>query len=298
MARRLTYGPLLIIALIALLWLDDRLGSVPVIGMGLIVLVLGTLACARAGYELTRIFGALGVPLHKAVLPLATPAGFLIGAFTIGRALDVHRLRIDDDSASVLAGGALLTTLLAMLAALRHKSPKGAALATAAAIFAFVYLGISLAFLFAVRIEHSVWAMAAVVFIVKACDSGAYFTGSSIGKHKLIPWISPGKTWEGLIGGLITAAAFGAGFVALHHGLAHAPAHLDALTWVDGVVLGVVLGAVGQLGDLSASVLKRDAGIKDAGRILPGFGGLLDMLDSLVIAGPVAYFYLHLRTAV
>ena len=82
------------------------------------------------------------------------------------------------------------------------------ALAVAAAAFAFIYAGVVLGFLLAIRREHGVWTMVGLIFLVKACDSGAYFTGVAIGKHKLIPWISPGKTWEGLVGGVITSGAF------------------------------------------------------------------------------------------
>jgi CDP-diglyceride synthetase len=197
----------------------------------------------------------------------------------------------------------------------------GAAGAVGAAVFAFVYCGVVLGFLMALVREWNVWVVLAVVLVVKACDSGAYFTGTFTRperRRRLIPWISPGKTWQGLIGGLITAAIFGMGFVALEHwlvpggagvaaagaaggaadGVAGAVTHRHVgLTLIDGAVLGMLLGLVGQAGDLSASVLKRDAQVKDAGRILPGFGGVIDMFDSLLIAAPVAYWYLLVRAS-
>ncbi|MBU3729854.1 MAG: hypothetical protein FGM37_11510 [Phycisphaerales bacterium] len=102
-----------------------------------------------------------------------------------------------------------------------------------------------------------------------------------MGRHKLIPWLSPGKTWEGFLGGMALAVAVGAG-VGTWGGL---PA-IDLRT---GIALGAVMGVVGPFGDLLESALKRGAGMKDSGRIIPGMGGLFDVLDSLLLAGPVAW---------
>ncbi len=304
MARRLIFGPILILLLLAIMWLDQLLTTVQLppsliylatgrgtAQPGLLLLVLGFAAAARGGFELARLFRAMHIEASPKSLSIAAALGVLAGSLTIGPQAPAI---VQPDAAAILGTAGILAVLLAMLAYIRHQEIKGAATAVAATGFAFLYLGLALSFLMAVRREHSVWAMVAVVFIVKACDSGAYFTGTAIGRHKLIPWISPGKTWEGLIGGLITSALAGLGFVALNRSFdsAFAPA---ALTLADGAILGLILGLVGQAGDLSASVLKRDAGVKDAGKILPGFGGAIDMLDSLLIAGPVAYWYLLMR---
>jgi phosphatidate cytidylyltransferase len=122
-----------------------------------------------------------------------------------------------------------------------------------------------------------------IVAIVKAADVGAYATGHAIGKHKLIPWLSPGKTIEGFIGGLVFSAVVAALILP----------QLSTFTPVKAIFAGLVLGAVGQLGDLLESLLKRDAGVKDSGK-LPGFGGLLDLLDSPLLAAPAAYWLLKL----
>ncbi len=273
--------------MLALMWLDEALARAgwPA---GVIVLAFGTLACARGGYELARIFNHLGIQASIKGCTFSAAAGVLAGGLSIGHECWVgHNM---GGTVLATAGGAVV--FLSMLAYIRDKDIKGAASAVAAAAFAFIYAGVVLGFLLAVRREHGVWTMVGLIFLVKACDSGAYFTGVAIGKHKLIPWISPGKTWEGLVGGLITSGAFGAlgvwlGRVSGWEG--------PALSYSDGVALGLLLGLIGQAGDLSASVLKRDAGIKDAGRILPGFGGVLDMLDSLLLAAPLGYWYLLLR---
>lgn len=126
-----------------------------------------------------------------------------------------------------------------------------------------------------------------MIVVVKFCDIGAYFTGCRFGRHKLIPRISPAKSWEGCAGGVATSAAASLIFV-LSLGGHVGPVQISA---TDAILLGLGLGIVGILGDLAESLLKRAAGVKDSGAILPGLGGLLDVIDSLLPAAPVLYFY-------
>lgn len=305
MRLRLTFGPILIAFLLLLMWLDSRLDGVTVgTGWGLLreqdgtiipglpLLLVGLLVCARAGFELRQMFAAKGIQASAKSLTFCAAAGLLAGVLTIG-----PRAPVNGPLASAIlataAGGALFLTMLAFV---RHKDPKGAGGAAAAAITTFTYVGLMLAFMMAIRREYAVWVMVMVVLTIKACDSGAYFTGKSVGKHKMIPWLSPGKTWEGLAGGLITAA--GCGLLIQYLAGRWGPADLQHVPAWQWMAFGVLLGGFGQLGDLSASVFKRDAGIKDSGSILPGFGGMIDMLDSLLLTGPVAYWMLYaIRTA-
>jgi phosphatidate cytidylyltransferase len=120
------------------------------------------------------------------------------------------------------------------------------------------------------------------VLVIFASDTGAYFTGRAIGKHKLAPSISPGKTYEGLAGGLIAAAAAAA--LATWWFFPELP-----YQW--SIPLAVVLAGIGVLGDLAESALKRGAGAKDAASILPGHGGFLDRLDSLLFGAPILYYF-------
>lgn len=113
-------------------------------------------------------------------------------------------------------------------------------------------------------------------------DSGAYFAGRALGKHKLAPTISPGKTVEGLIGGIIAAA----GFAALC-----TLTFFPELPYKFSIPLAVVMAVVGVLGDLAESAIKRGSGTKDAANILPGHGGLLDRLDSLLFNAPILYYF-------
>ncbi len=117
--------------------------------------------------------------------------------------------------------------------------------------------------------------------VIWGMDTAAYAVGKTLGRHKLCPSISPGKTIEGAIGAFIAAVA-----------LSGVLGYLFELPLVHGLVLGALVGVVGQVGDLFESMLKRRAGVKDSGAILPGHGGVLDRFDSLLLAAPVAYFYL------
>jgi phosphatidate cytidylyltransferase len=124
--------------------------------------------------------------------------------------------------------------------------------------------------------------------VVKLSDVGAYFTGRAIGRHKLFPRISPKKTWEGLIGGMLAAIAASMAF-------AHFSTHLSGLIGpVHAAVLGLLLAVAGVLGDMFESVVKRAAGFKDSSSVIPGMGGLLDVLDSLLFGAPLLLVYARL----
>lgn len=123
--------------------------------------------------------------------------------------------------------------------------------------------------------------------VTKFTDMGAYITGSMIGRHKMIPHVSPGKTWEGFGGALVFAQIAGCGLYALF------PQHLHFLTgWGHVIFLCVLLSVLAVIGDLAESVLKRSINAKDSGRMLPGIGGSLDLIDSICFTAPALYFYL------
>ncbi len=124
--------------------------------------------------------------------------------------------------------------------------------------------------------------------VTKFTDMGAYITGSMIGRHKMIPHISPGKTWEGFGGALIFAQLAACGFYAAF------PQHLHFFkSWGHVVFLGVLLAVLAVIGDLAESVLKRSLNAKDSGSMLPGIGGSLDLIDSICFTAPALYFYLR-----
>jgi len=125
------------------------------------------------------------------------------------------------------------------------------------------------------------------IVVTKFSDMGAYITGSLIGRHKMIPRISPGKTWEGFGGAIVFST--GASLVFAHL----AQRHLLGMTWHHALVLGVVLSLGAVVGDLIESLFKREAGMKDSGSLFPGIGGILDLLDSLLFNAPLMYLYLR-----
>ena len=126
------------------------------------------------------------------------------------------------------------------------------------------------------------------IAITKFSDMGAYLTGSAIGRHPLVPHISPKKTWEGFFGALAFSLLASLGLYAVM------PGHLAVLNWTHAVVLGLLLGFAAVVGDLAESIIKRSTGVKDSGNMLPGIGGALDLIDSLLFTAPLLFFYLRL----
>jgi phosphatidate cytidylyltransferase len=127
-----------------------------------------------------------------------------------------------------------------------------------------------------------------LIVVTKFSDMGAYLVGSVIGRHQMIPHISPKKTWEGFAGalGLSLLAS-----LALYRLM---PGHLSMLNWTHAIVLGLLLGFAAVVGDLAESIIKRSTGVKDSGNFLPGIGGALDLVDSLLFTAPLLFFYLRL----
>lgn len=130
------------------------------------------------------------------------------------------------------------------------------------------------------------------VLLTKFSDMGAYAVGSLIGKHKMIPRISPGKTWEGFAGAIVVST--GASLVFVHF----LGDRMTGMNWMHAIILGVVLSSTAVIGDLIESLFKREAGVKDSGKFFPGIGGILDLLDSLLFNAPIMYLYLrHILTS-
>src|SRR5215469_10719713 len=129
------------------------------------------------------------------------------------------------------------------------------------------------------------------ILVTKFSDSGAYAVGSLIGKHKMIPRISPGKTWEGFGGAILVSTLGSILFAHFFHD------HLRGMNLLHAIILGIVLSVCAVVGDLIESLFKREAGVKDSGAFFPGIGGLLDLLDSLLFNAPIMYLYLrHILT--
>jgi phosphatidate cytidylyltransferase len=129
------------------------------------------------------------------------------------------------------------------------------------------------------------------ILITKFSDMGAYLVGSLIGRHKMIPRISPGKTWEGFGGAILVSTGASVAFVHFFG------AKMVGMTLLHAIILGVILSVTAVIGDLIESLFKREAGVKDSGKLFPGIGGILDLLDSLLFNAPIMYLYLrHILT--
>jgi phosphatidate cytidylyltransferase len=153
-------------------------------------------------------------------------------------------------------------------------------------VFGLVYVGSTMGHLLWLRGLPSGELLVIYLLIVTwISDTGAYYAGRTLGRHSLAPTISPKKTVEGLIGGLLAAIAAGSLCAAWF---------LPSFSLLDGLATGLLIALVGVIGDLAESVLKRSAGVKDSGSLLPGHGGMLDRLDSLLFSGPVFYYYVLL----
>ena len=162
----------------------------------------------------------------------------------------------------------------------------------ASTFFAAIFIGMAMAYFillqqlgYAGQGGHIGGYAVLTVFIgVWTCDTMAYFVGSAIGKHKIFPRVSPNKSWEGSLSGLIGS------FIALI--LIVKAGWLPGLDYTDALILGLITGVAGQLGDFAESLVKRDVGVKDSSNLLPGHGGAWDRLDSILFAAPLSYLYL------
>jgi len=188
--------------------------------------------------------------------------------------------------AGAFAGVVLAAFLVEMS---RFEAPGESIMRIALVVWIVAYLGFLPSFFVQLRwlpdtggIPRGTIALALTIFVPKMGDTGAYFTGRLIGRHKMAPVLSPKKTWEGAAGGMVAAMVTALGINALG----------PVLHPLAAVGFGLTVGSAGLLGDLAESLIKRDCQQKDASQIMPGFGGVLDVVDAIIFAGPVAYAWL------
>jgi phosphatidate cytidylyltransferase len=183
-----------------------------------------------------------------------------------------------------MLGGILATFVLAFVVYGLGGVRQSATTSFGVTLLGVVWVGAGIGCLLLMRDipEFGFWAVMAVLFAVFAADTGAFFVGRTFGRHRMAPAISPNKSWEGFVGGVL--AAVGMAFVILYRD------RDEFLTIPESLLLGLVIALAAVLGDLFESSVKRDLEVKDSGRVLGGHGGMLDRLDSLLWAGPAAYF--------
>lgn len=225
----------------------------------------------------------------------ATPNMTIGLVWSVGLQLAVSKAVIAEPGGGGALGASLVVAVLMIvgtvvtLAAELFRNKPNALLNTALTVFGVSYITLALTCLIVLRQTTSLtyvgtWgdlgtSLVATLFVsIWTADSVAYFVGMSIGRHKLFPRVSPKKSWEGAIGGLVGSTG---AFVGMAMWIMP---HLDVML---AVLCGVVVGIVGPIGDLAESLLKRDAVVKDSGEMLPGHGGVFDRFDSMLFAAPV-----------
>jgi phosphatidate cytidylyltransferase len=201
-----------------------------------------------------------------------------VGLVTFALIVAQHYLSLGLTDLLIVSTLALLVAMLFSSTPIEHRLKD-----STVTLFGVLYIGLTLSTLVSTRaLPAGEWFVLFVALVTWAADTGAYYAGTLWGKHLLAPSVSPKKTVEGLFGGmaLAVASAF----------LAHAW-FLPQLSKLDMLILGILLTGSGLLGDLCESAIKRSVGVKDSGGILPGHGGMLDRLDSLLFTAPTFYYY-------
>jgi phosphatidate cytidylyltransferase len=305
--NRLTFGTMMLVGLLALLYFDYKIekwtgpsgsynglvagpeGRFGLSGVGVLILMMILLPLAMP--ELANLFTAEKVSPYRSI------------SLTGSGLLSLHAFMTQFGWFQPVAASsfAFIVVFVMLSTALRRawgRHTHEAITHMAGTVLAVLYLGGLAWFLMALRVKHSVdparfqgstAVVVMILLVVKFTDIGAYFGGRALGRTKLIPWLSPGKTWEGFICGVATAAVVGLICVSM------APAHLQTIRWpAKAMAFGALIGAIGQAGDLLESLMKRDAEVKDSGHLVPGFGGVLDIIDSPLLAAPFAYLLFSL----
>lgn len=251
------------------------------VGLGLVAMVLASIFLLKPTFvaivaaaillgmiEITRAFKAAGITVP--LVPIATGAiVMMVVAYPEGV-----------EAAAVAMALTVIGTLIWRLA----DGADGFVRDTSAALFILSYLPLMAVFVIVMLAEDDgPWRIVAFILVTVASDIGGYVAGVFFGKHPMAPTISPKKSWEGFAGSMLVGMTAGTAIVVYA---------LEGHWWV-GLMLGAAAVVMATLGDLSESLIKRDLGIKDMGTLLPGHGGIMDRLDSLIAVAPVAWLILH-----
>ena len=326
MAQRVAYG-VLAIAVLVLLFMQDVVIAKQSIGLtgplgdllrrGSLIPLLFIVVLLRGAVELDRILRAKDVRPHSAFAYLMIVVLLLAPWFSAAGWLGAD---VRDQEGLFWQLAALMVTVIGagVLCVLRGH-PRGAIPDMAATLLMVFYVGFLGSFGLQLRCgrdipgQEGAWLLLITLLVTKASDIGAYFVGTTMGRHKLIPGISPAKSVEGAVGGLLASALVAMLFASADaiHGLlgsnegAFATMLRDVIRSfsirndpigmspvVRALLFGLALSAAGQIGDLVESCFKRDSGVKDSSNLIPRYGGILDLIDSPVFAMPVAWFLL------
>jgi phosphatidate cytidylyltransferase len=272
---RLIFGTLMTIAFVAIVLFEGWFGGLFTGGTPISLLLVGLVILLEVAgmFELSKLAMAKGI---KILLPVSIPASILLSISWYCGFVGIFPM------------ASYLSMAFAVMACFLYYRIRyglsGVFVNCGAACFAIAYLGVLGAFVPAVRMAFGPWHLLMLVFVVKCSDIGAYTAGRLFGKHKFSPVISPKKTWEGMAGGVVLAVLAAVAFAVF----------CGIMSWPLAIVFGIVFAFLGQLGDLAESMLKRDAETKDSSNTVPGFGGILDVVDSVLITAPFGYLFFSL----
>jgi phosphatidate cytidylyltransferase len=304
LSRRLCFGALIIAGVIGLAWMEfciHRYGlakEIVWLPKGIVLLPTYLICLVLLTREVLRLLNASGLHPH----PLSVYLGNLLIAISCWIANVIQQYNLEVLEITTSQGGwdwaatASFTALLAVAGGVmlafaaemrRYSHPGGVTINLAGAVFAFAYLGLLSCFMIQLHMAYGIWAILSLVVVTKMCDTGAYAFGNLFGRYRITPSLSPGKTLEGAIGGLFFACV-GAffWFVVILPYFNKNPSPF--LGWM---LFGLAVGLAGMVGDLAGSLIKRDSRMKDSGKSVPGFGGVLDIFDSILMAAPIAYVF-------
>ncbi len=276
--HRLFFGTLMTVLFTAIVildgWLDGSLTSStadkPVQGTILCILII--LLVIPAQIELSGLAAAKNL---KVFLPVSIPGSILLATWPFWQQMAGFRPEIYLLTVSVLVFSAM------MLYQYARYGTSGVLANLGVNCLSMWYLGLLSSLPLAMRVEFGLWPMLMFVYVIKSSDIGAYAIGTMYGKHKFSPRISPKKTWEGMGGAWAAAVIVAVGF-AVGCGI---------MAWWMAVGFGLCFAFLGQMGDLAESMMKRDAERKDSANKVPGFGGVLDIIDSILVAAPFGYLF-------
>ena len=210
-------------------------------------------------------------------------ANLIVGIISVG-------VIITNSYNSIIAHYPLLIIILLLLTTIElFRNKNSAIINLGTTLLGILYFGLFASALLSIReIYQFDYAQGGLLIIsifasIWICDSAAFFGGTALGKHKLFPRVSPNKSWEGAIFGLLFAV------IAM---VISKVIVLDFLSWLDVITIGLIVGIIGQIGDLIESLFKRDAGVKDSSTLIPGHGGIFDRFDSLLYSAPAVFLYI------
>lgn len=281
---RLFLSSILIPSLIGLFYFDHQIGeSAP------ILFVLCLLLALRCTWELVEMLRDRFSEIHFPFTAVCT-LGVIAAAWI------PHWTTLDDSSAMVSSHFTLVAYVISVLllffhAAIRYREPGKNLETLAAEVLIVSYIGLLLSMTAQLRWiagdQAGYLVIGSLIVAAKCGDSCAYFLGRLWGKKKMAPRLSPGKTWMGAWGALLGSGL--GGWAWLQFATPHFGESWTPCAWYWSALYGMIIGVTGLIGDLCESLIKRDTGKKDSSPLMPGFGGLLDLLDSILYAGPVAY---------